>query len=90
MKVENIGDVSQSLSSFDQFAYDDKNRKFTADDEATIYVTPNDSGSAWYNEINPGNKVDGVFVFDVPKGVKLASVELHDSAFSGGVKVDLK
>lgn len=28
-------------------------------------------------------------VFDIPKKVKLSALELHDSAFSGGVTVDL-
>ena len=31
----------------------------------------------------------GVVVFHVPRGVHLASLELHDSALSGGVTVDL-
>lgn len=89
LSVKNIGDVSQSLSSFNQYAYDAGNRKFTADDTATLYVTPMSSGSAWYNEINPGNSVEGTFVFDVPKDVSLTTLELHDSAFSGGIKVNL-
>lgn len=90
LNVKNIGDVSQSLSSFNQYAYDAQNRKFTADDTATLYAAAPDAGSAWYNEINPGNSVDGTFVFDVPKGVSLTTVELHDSTFSSGIKVNLQ
>ena len=33
--------------------------------------------------------VKGKVYFDVPKGAKLTSLELHDSMFSGGVKVRL-
>jgi hypothetical protein len=33
--------------------------------------------------------VDGIVVFDVPADVTLTSLELHDSAFSGGVTVGL-
>ncbi len=90
MTVKNIGNVPQSLSSFNQYVYDAQNRKFTADDTATLYTTPNDQGSAWYNEINPGNTVSGVFVFDVPKDVTPVTAELHDSAYSGGIKVNLQ
>lgn len=90
LNAKNIGDASQSLSSFNQYAYDAANKKFTVDDTATLYVAPTDSGSAWYNEINPGNSVEGTFVFDVPKDVSLTVIELHDSAFSGGIKVNLQ
>jgi hypothetical protein len=39
-------------------------------------------------EINPGNSINAVVSFDVPNGTtSVGSVELHDSAFSGGVKV---
>lgn len=89
ISVKNIGEESQALSSFDQFAFDAEGKKYTADDEATSYANPMESGSTFYNEINPGNKVDGILVFDVPKGVKLTEIELHDSSFSGGVKVKL-
>jgi hypothetical protein len=44
----------------------------------------------WFTEINPGNEVTGIVVYDLPQGVELARVELHDSAFSGGTTVDLK
>jgi hypothetical protein len=33
--------------------------------------------------------VTGTLVFDIPKDGKLASLELHDSTFSGGVAVDV-
>jgi hypothetical protein len=48
-----------------------------------------DSTSVWLQEINPGNSVTGVFVWDIPAGKKLTKLELHDSAFSGGVTVAL-
>lgn len=41
-------------------------------------------------EINPGNKLDLVIVFDVPAGAVPRAIEFHDSAFSGGVKASLE
>lgn len=41
-------------------------------------------------EINPGNTATGTIVFDVPKGRQIVEAELHDSALSGGVTVDLQ
>jgi hypothetical protein len=48
-----------------------------------------DDAQTFLNDINPGNAVDGTFVFDVAKGTKIAQLELHDSPFSGGVKVNV-
>jgi hypothetical protein len=47
-------------------------------------------GITWYEEINPGNNVSGEIVFDVPQRRQMVEAELHDSAFSGGVLVDLQ
>jgi hypothetical protein len=41
-------------------------------------------------DINPGNTVKGKLVFDVPQGTKLASVVLHESMYTAGVKIPLK
>jgi hypothetical protein len=40
-------------------------------------------------DINPGDSVDGVVVFDVPKTTQLVKLELHDSPGSGGITVTL-
>lgn len=47
------------------------------------------SGSTWYNDINPGNSVEGVVVFDIPKDQTPTTAELHDSSPSNGIKVSL-
>ena len=86
LSIENIGDEPQSMFADNQYAFDAKNRKFSADSEASIY---DDSSQVLWEEINPGNSVKGKVYFDVPKGAKLTHLELHDSMFSGGVKVTL-
>ena len=86
--VKNIGDEAQSLFSDNQYLLNAGGQKFSADDAATIYAS-SDPTSGWYSEINPGNTVNGVIVFDLPKDQAPASAELHDSAFSGGVKIKL-
>ena len=63
-------------------------QEYSADDTATMYNST-DTASTWYNDINPGNSVSGVIVFDPPKDQTPVSAELHDSAFSNGVKVNL-
>jgi hypothetical protein len=87
LTVRNIGDEPQTLSDFDQRGHDSKGREYKPDTEAGIYA--NEDTEVWLNEINPGNKITGVIVFDIPDGTKLTTLELHDSGFSGGVEVSL-
>lgn len=88
LTVKNIGNEAQSLLSSNQYLFNDAGQKYSADDTATMYNSPN--GSSWYNDINPGNSVEGAIVFDVPKDVVPTVAQLHDSAFSSGIKVNLK
>jgi hypothetical protein len=61
--------------------------EYSADTEAAVYLP--DSQSLW-TDINPGNTVKGIIIFDVPKNVTPSAIVLHDSPFSNGVKVALK
>jgi len=85
--VKNIGDEAQLFDGSSQNLLDTKGRTHSADSEAAIYL---DESNSFLNEINPGNKVDGVVVFDIPKDATPATLELHDSMFSGGVQVAVK
>lgn len=87
--VKNVGNEAQSLFADNQYLYDSADKRFSADSEAAIY-SGGTQGRTWYDQINPGNSVSGAIIFDVPKDSKIVSAELHDSAFSGGVKVNLK
>lgn len=85
--VDNIGNEARTFDSGSQKLKDMKGREFSADGEATIAM--GDESKAFLEDINPGNGVHGILVFDVPKGIELKSLELHDSPFSGGVTVPL-
>ncbi len=87
--IKNIGDQAQSLFSGNQKLLNGTTQ-YSADDQATMYAEPAGTSTTWFNDINPGNSVSGTIVFDVPKGVTPTVAELHDSAFSGGVKVNLQ
>ena len=86
--VKNIGSEAQTFDSSSQYLYDAANSKFSADGTASLYANP--QGSTFLNQINPGNSVSGILVFDVPKDKTPVTAELHDSPFSGGVKVTLQ
>jgi hypothetical protein len=40
-------------------------------------------------DINPGNSINATASFDIPVGTPPGTIGLHDSAFSGGVEVQL-
>ncbi|MFG3417739.1 DUF4352 domain-containing protein [Micromonospora sp. NPDC048063] len=87
INVKNIGKEAQLLDGSSQKAYAADGTEYSSDTEAGLYA--NKDQSTFFEEINPGNQVTGVFVFDIPKNVKLTKLELHDSMFSGGVTVAL-
>lgn len=87
VKVKNIGKEAQTFSDSNQKAYGADGAEFSADTGAGL--SANEDAKAFLNEINPGNEVTGVVVFDIPKEAKLVKLELHDSPFSGGVEVSL-
>ncbi len=86
--VANHGDEAQMLFSDNQYVYDAKGRQFSHDDVAAMSVQGNDQ--VWIEDINPGNSVRGIMVFDVPKNADIVTAELHDSMMSGGITVSLK
>jgi hypothetical protein len=86
MKVENIGKEAQTLDGSAQYLFGSGGQRYDADSEAAIYL---DDAQTFLEDINPGNAVDGIVVFDIPKDAKPTRLELHDSVFSGGVEVGL-
>jgi len=70
-----------------QVAYNGAGAKFDADSAASL--SANENSQSFLQQINPGNQITVKVVSDVPKGTQLAKLELHDSAFSGGVDVTL-
>ena len=86
LKVENVGNEAQMMFASNQYLFDTNGRKFSADPEANIY---DDTAKLMFENINPGNSIQGHVYFDVPKGTKVSKLELHDSMFSGGITVRL-
>ncbi|MDA8369504.1 MAG: DUF4352 domain-containing protein [Nocardiopsaceae bacterium] len=84
--VENVGDAAQMFDGSDQKLFDADGTEYANDTEAEIYL---ENSESFLEEINPGNKVEAQVVFDIPADVEPASIELHDSPFSGGIAVKL-
>lgn len=82
--VTNTGDEPQSWFDDNQTLIID-GKEYAADSMATLTV----NSEGFYEEINPGNSMTITLVYDVPAGSAPSAIELHDSAFSGGVTVQL-
>lgn len=85
MTVRNIGTDARRFADGSQKAKGPEGNTYAADTGAGVVV--NGNGNAVWNVVNPGNAIDAKIVYDVPPGGTLASLELHDSPFSGGVTV---
>lgn len=86
MTVENTGNEAALMSGSDQYLYIG-DKEYEADSDA---IFADKRAEAFFlEEINPGLSIDGIIVWDVPAGSTPDRLELHDSAFSGGVTVTL-
>lgn len=88
VQIKNVADTAEIFNDSSQQATDAKGAVYSVDSGAATYA--NGDASTFLEEINPGNTVKGVLVFDVPKGTKLTSVVLHESMYTAGIKVPLK
>lgn len=86
MTVTNIGDEAQMFDGSSQELTDTVGRTHSSDGSAAIYLG---DANSFLTDINPGNSVEGTVVFDIPADAVPASIDLHDSFFSGGVEVAL-
>jgi len=89
LSVRNIGDEPETLFDRYQKGLGTNGLVYGANSAAGIAANDTDS-QVWVTEINPGNQLTGVVVYDLPQGVELAQVELNDSTLSAGATVDLK
>lgn len=87
VRVRNVGTSAEVFNDSSQKGYDAKGVEYSVDSGAGIYA--NKDSSTFLEQINPGNTVRGKLVFDMPAGSKLASVVVHESMFTAGVKVPL-
>lgn len=88
VNVKNVGNEAQGLFGSNQKLLNANNQQYAADDTAAGYLDQN--YTTLFSNINPGNSVEGIIVFDIPKDQTAVAAELHDSAFSSGVKVNLQ
>ncbi|BCY07215.1 DUF4352 domain-containing protein [Actinoplanes sp. L3-i22] len=84
LSVRNAGDGAKYFVGKAQKAYAG-DTEYRSDELAGIYA--NRGTEAFLRKLDPGEKVSGKLVFDIPKAARLTRLELHDSLLSGGAGV---
>jgi Domain of unknown function (DUF4352) len=84
MTVTDDKGTAQTYFASNQYAYDGKTQ-FSADSDATIYLSDSNDDT----QVNPGITITVVVPFQIPSKDTITSLDLHDSAFSGGVTVNV-
>jgi hypothetical protein len=69
-----------------QKLFDAAGREYKADDFSFVYL---DDSRPLTADVNPGNAVTGVLVYDAPAGVRFTRLVVHDSPFSRGTAIAL-
>jgi hypothetical protein len=87
LSVRNIAGGSHYFLGHAQKAFDAAGASYRDDEIAGIYA--NHDTQTFLQKLDPGERVTGELVFDVPKAVDLTTLELHDFLLSGGVEVTL-
>lgn len=83
LSVRNVGDEPRSYYGHNQKLIDMSGREFQVSSDADLYINSYGLG----DNVNPGNAIEVKLPFDVPQDTQMSMLELHDSMFSGGVRV---
>jgi Domain of unknown function (DUF4352) len=86
LSVTNIGDQPQNYFGSNQKPIDSAGREYEVSSAADMYMN---TDVDVMGQINPGNSIQMKLPFDVPPDSRFTMLELHDSMFSGGVKLAL-
>jgi hypothetical protein len=87
LQVRNVGLRPQPFDEAGQKGYDQAGAAYTHD--ALAEYEANSARHSWFQQIDPGRQVTGKLVFDLPEPASLASIELHATPTSPGVRVPL-
>lgn len=85
--VTNVSDKAQSYFGSNQKLIDVQGREFENDAMAAINL---EAETAIGGDINPGLSQNITIVFDIPADAVPATLEVHDSVFSGGAEISLR
>lgn len=84
--VENTGDAAEYFLDSEQKLIDDSDRQHSTSSASYLL----DEESLFLTEINPGNTVEGVLLYDIPEDAVPTSIDLQGGIFGSPVRVTLE
>ncbi|MEV0984482.1 DUF4352 domain-containing protein [Brevibacterium sp. NPDC049920] len=84
MEVTNVGDSPVMFFSSDVELTDAEGRTYAADEGSAMYL---EDSNSFLEEINPGNTVDGIVLFDVPEGVEPDTLVFRGGLFDEPIEI---
>jgi len=88
--VRNEGTSPDQFPGAFQYVIDDHGKRYGSDQKATrAYPAPGNTTLLDDHQINPGLTLEGVIVYDVPRGVTLVAAEFHRNPRTIGRRIDL-
>ncbi|MBU2668782.1 DUF4352 domain-containing protein [Actinoplanes bogorensis] len=88
LTVRNSGGKPALFNSSAQKAYDENGGEFSTDARAEVLENP--GLPAFLGDIGPGTEARGTLVFDIPDGVRVSFLMLHESFSSAGAPISLR
>ncbi len=88
LTMRNVADTPRVFVDSYQLARSGRGSSFYVAD-AVVGRSANPNSDAPVTEVAAGTTVSRVIVFNIPRGGDLASLQLHESAFSAGVTVQI-
>lgn len=85
MIIRNAGKRPATFADALQRGYGPDGDRYAPDSAAGMLV--NSEQQLFQNQINPGNLVKGVVVYDIPRDSHIAQLELHESEHTAGLRV---
>ena len=86
LEVENSGREGRTFGGGHQYLFDRAGKRHDPNLDATAQ---HGGLQLLSTHLNPGQRLAGTLVYDVPDPIELARVEVHDAPFSGGASVEL-
>ncbi|GAA3779064.1 hypothetical protein GCM10022225_78980 [Plantactinospora mayteni] len=85
LAIRNLGAGPATFSDGLQTAYGPAGQRFGVDSSAGLLANADQLG--FLSEINPGNRVTGAVVYDIPPDARIVRLRLRASAASPGIQV---
>jgi hypothetical protein len=87
LTIKNVGTDPAIFADAIQKAYGPGGVWFGSDSEAAFYANPDPN--IFFNDINPGNKVQALVVYDIPTEDRILRLEVHENPTTRGAIIKI-